>query len=219
MDAGPGQERGARSKASGAWAAVVASGLAGLLALGFVTAKVGNAYPVSSDDATGVLEAASILEGNLLLRGWTVSNVSFVTTDLPFYVAGVAIRGLDPSLLREVPSAVYATLVGFAVVLAASGSRAAGTGGGHGGGAPGAAGRGVGRVRHQGIYACRYFDRTVRGATRAGRCCRTKGLHGEARTFHSVGRTDPLFGHLHAGHRGGRGPGRLLDRSAATRNV
>jgi len=126
MDAGPGQERGARSKASGAWAAVVASGLAGLLALGFVTAKVGNAYPVSSDDATGVLEAASILEGNLLLRGWTVSNVSFVTTDLPFYVAGVAIRGLDPSLLREVPSAVYATLVGFAVVLAASGSRAAG---------------------------------------------------------------------------------------------
>src|SRR5271157_402551 len=126
MDAGPGQERGARSKASGAWAAVVASGLAGLLALGFVTAKVGNAYPVSSDDATGVLQAASILEGNLLLRGWTVSNVSFVTTDLPFYVAGVAIRGLDPSLLREVPSAVYATLVGFAVVLAASGSRAAG---------------------------------------------------------------------------------------------
>src|SRR5271157_5493347 len=119
-------DRGAISKGSAARAAVVLAGLAGLLALGFVTAKVANAYPVSSDDATGVLEAASILEGNPLLRGWTVSNVSFVTTDLPFYVAGVAIRGLDPSLLREVPSAVYATLVGFAVVLAASGSRAAG---------------------------------------------------------------------------------------------
>lgn len=126
MGAGPGQKCGTGSKASGAWAAVVALGLAGLLALGFVTARVGNAYPVSSDDATGVLEAASILQGNLLLKGWTVSNVSFLTTDLPFYVAGVAIRGLDPSLLREVPSAVYVTAVGFAVVLAASGSRSAG---------------------------------------------------------------------------------------------
>ncbi len=126
MGAVPAKERGAGSKPTDARAAVLVLGLAGLLALGFVTARVANAYPVSSDDATGVLEAASVLQGNLLLRGWTVSNVSFVTTDLPFYVAGVAIRGLDPALLREVPAAVYVTAVGFAVVLAASGSRSAG---------------------------------------------------------------------------------------------
>ncbi len=122
----PENERGARSKPAVARAAALVLGLTGLLALGWVTAKVARAYPVSSDDATGVLEAASVLEGNVLLSGWTVSNVSFVTTDLPFDVAGVAIRGLDPSLLRDVPSAVYVTAVGFAMVLAASGSRAAG---------------------------------------------------------------------------------------------
>ncbi len=74
--------------------------VAGLFALGVLTARVARVYPVSSDDATGVLEAASVLRGNPLLTGWTVSNVSFVMTDLPFYVVGVAIRGLKPSLLR-----------------------------------------------------------------------------------------------------------------------
>ena len=59
------------------------------------------------------------LGGNLLLKGWTVSNISFVTTDLPFYVVGVAIKGLNPSLLRDIPSAVYAVAVGTAVLLAA----------------------------------------------------------------------------------------------------
>jgi len=126
MGAVPEKELGAGSKPTVARSAVLGLGLAGLLALGFVTARVANAYPVSSDDATGVLEAASVLEGNLLLRGWTVSNVSFVTTDLPFYLAGVAIRGLDHSLLRDVPSAVYVTAVGIAIFLAASGSRCAG---------------------------------------------------------------------------------------------
>ncbi len=120
----PEKKRGARSKPTVARAAVLVLGLTGLLVLGWVTARVARVYPVSSDDATGVLEAASVLEGNPLLSGWTVSNVSFVTTDLPFYVAGVAVRGLDPSLLRDVPSAVYVTAFGFAIILAVSGSRA-----------------------------------------------------------------------------------------------
>src|SRR4051812_21137490 len=100
--------------------------LAALIALFFLISRVARSYPVSSDDATGMLEASSVLQGNLLLRGWTVSNVSFATTDLPYYVAGVAVRGLDPALLRDVPSAVYAVAVGFAAVLAAARSRSAG---------------------------------------------------------------------------------------------
>jgi hypothetical protein len=104
----------------------VALGAVGIIALGALTYGVAKAYPVSSDDATGVLEAVSVLQGNSLLGGWMVSNISFVTTDLPFYVIGVAIRGLDPSLLRGVPSAVYAVAVGMAVVLAASGVRSRG---------------------------------------------------------------------------------------------
>lgn len=106
--------------------AAVMLGLAGALSLWLITSRVAKVYPVSSDDATGLLEASSVLAGNPLLRGWTVSNVSFVTTDLPFYVAGVAARGLDPSLLRDVPSAVYVAAVVVAAILAASRSLSAG---------------------------------------------------------------------------------------------
>ena len=101
----------------------VVMGLAGLVLIGALTARVALVYPVSSDDATGILEAASVLRGNVLLQGWTVSNISFVMTDLPFYVAGVAIRGIHPSLLRDVPSAVYAIAVAMAAILAASAGR------------------------------------------------------------------------------------------------
>ena len=63
-----------------------------LTALPVLTARVARVYPVSSDDATGVLEAAAVLRGNVLLRGWTLSSASFALTDLPFYVAGMALR-------------------------------------------------------------------------------------------------------------------------------
>ena len=68
--------------------------LIGLGAITIFTPRVARVYPVSSDDATGVLEADAVLRGNVLLRGWTLSNVSFTTTDLPFYIAGVAIYGI-----------------------------------------------------------------------------------------------------------------------------
>ena len=92
--------------------------LIGLCAIAVFTPRVARVYPVSSDDATGVLEAEAVLRGNVLLRGWTLSNVSFVTTDLPFYVAGVAIAGMRPSLLRDVPVAVYIAAVAVGAALA-----------------------------------------------------------------------------------------------------
>ena len=109
------KQRGAH--ALGVLAGIVV-GLIGLGAIIVLTPRVARVYPVSSDDATGVLEAASVLRGNVLLRGWTLSNVSFTTTDLPFYVAGVAINGMRPSLLRDVPVAVYVAAVALGAVLA-----------------------------------------------------------------------------------------------------
>ncbi len=92
--------------------------LIGLSAIAALTPRVARVYPVSSDDATGVLEADAILHGNVLLHGWTLSKVSFVTTDLPFYVAAVAIGGMKPSLLRDVPVAIYIAAVALGAVLA-----------------------------------------------------------------------------------------------------
>jgi hypothetical protein len=112
IEAGP--RRGARARTLAT--ALVAA--AGLVALAALASRVARVYPVSSDDATGVLEAVAVLQGNVLLRGWELSSASFAVIDLPFYVAGVALRGQRPSLLRDVPVAIYAAAVVAAAVLA-----------------------------------------------------------------------------------------------------
>ncbi len=93
----------------------------GLFLLASLYGRLGRTFTVNSDDATGVLEAEAFLQGNYLLHGWTVSNVSFYTTDLPFYIIGVFFRGVRPSLLRDVPAAIYTLTVGLAVWLAGRG--------------------------------------------------------------------------------------------------
>jgi hypothetical protein len=107
----------ARATCLGRIAAIVVA-VIGLCAIAALTPRVARVYPVSSDDATGVLEADAVLRGNVLLRGWTLSKVSFVTTDLPFYVAGVAAIGMTPSLLRDVPIAIYIAAVAVGAALA-----------------------------------------------------------------------------------------------------
>jgi hypothetical protein len=106
-----------RATCLGRIAAIVVAAI-GLSAIAAFTPRVARVYPVSSDDATGVLEADAVLRGNVLLRGWTLSKVSFVTTDLPFYVAGVATFGSKPSLLRDVPIAIYIAAVAVGAALA-----------------------------------------------------------------------------------------------------
>jgi hypothetical protein len=104
----------------------VTVGVALAAALATVTSRVARVYPVSSDDATGILEAKAVLQGNVLLRGWTLSNASFATTDLPFYIVAVALRGMRPSLLRDVPVMVYVAMVAAALALGRGRRRASG---------------------------------------------------------------------------------------------
>jgi hypothetical protein len=49
--------------------------------------RLSRTQPVVSDGASNALQAWDMLHGNWLLRGWTVSDVSFYTTELPEYVA------------------------------------------------------------------------------------------------------------------------------------
>ncbi len=51
--------------------------------------------PLNSDHANQVLQAADILSGNILLKGWNLTGVSFYLSELPFYVLGTAITGID----------------------------------------------------------------------------------------------------------------------------
>ncbi|CAB1127862.1 membrane protein of unknown function [Candidatus Hydrogenisulfobacillus filiaventi] len=81
-----------------------------------------------SGSATPVLEAASILQhGNGLLRGWFVSSDAYLFTDLPFYVAGVALGGVSAPVAHAVTWVVtVVNLAGFWVLMRrAAGARAA----------------------------------------------------------------------------------------------
>lgn len=50
---------------------------------------------LNSDHASQVLEAADILGGNVFLKGWNLTGVSFYFSELPFYVLGTLIAGVD----------------------------------------------------------------------------------------------------------------------------
>jgi hypothetical protein len=52
---------------------------------------------VPSDGASISLQAWDILHGNWLLRGWSLTDVSFYTTELPEYVLVEIFRGLGPA--------------------------------------------------------------------------------------------------------------------------
>ncbi len=95
--------------------------LAAVLVLAALYLKVAWSTPVNSDHASIILEAEAALHGNPLLRGWTLTNVGFYTTELPWYVLGLALRRPMPSLLHEVPALVYALLTVCAAGLAGRG--------------------------------------------------------------------------------------------------
>ena len=50
--------------------------------------------PINSDGACMLLEAQDILSGNVLLSDWHLTGVSFLTTDLPWFVLAVSLFGV-----------------------------------------------------------------------------------------------------------------------------
>jgi hypothetical protein len=73
---------------------------------------------VESDGASNALQAWDMLHGNLLLRGWTVTDVSFYTTELPEWMLVEAVRGLSADVLHVAAALTYALMVPFAALLA-----------------------------------------------------------------------------------------------------
>jgi len=75
-------------------------------------------FPVGSDGASNALEAWALLHGNWLLRGWTLTDVSFYTTELPEYAAVELARGLNPGVVHTAAAVTYTLLVLVAGALA-----------------------------------------------------------------------------------------------------
>ena len=59
-----------------------------------------------------------MLHGNPLLRGWTLTDVSFYTTELPEYIAVELIRGLGPSVVHVSAAFTYTLLTLLAGLVA-----------------------------------------------------------------------------------------------------
>ncbi len=76
------------------------------------------AVPVNADGASNALQAWDMLHGNPLLRGWTLSDVSFYTTELPQYALVELARGLTPDVVHVAAAMTYTLLVLLAAALA-----------------------------------------------------------------------------------------------------
>jgi hypothetical protein len=74
--------------------------------------------PVMSDTASNALQAWDMLHGNLLLRGWTLTDISFYTTELPEYMLTELVRGLGASAAHVAAALTYTLVVIGAAVLA-----------------------------------------------------------------------------------------------------
>src|SRR5215469_7796926 len=56
--------------------------------------RLSRTYPENSDEANILLMADDMLHGNILLHGWSVSDVPFISTELPQMAVLVGIFGL-----------------------------------------------------------------------------------------------------------------------------
>jgi hypothetical protein len=116
-DGGPRRER--------AWWIAVTAGAAAVLL--FCYLRIAGTVPVLSDGAANALQAQDMLHGNLLLHGWWVTDVSFLTTELPQYALVIAVAGLRPEVVHICAAITYTLLVVLAAYVArgrASGAEA-----------------------------------------------------------------------------------------------
>jgi len=82
--------------------------------------RLSRTYADSSDGADQALQAWDMLHGNWLLRGWTVGDVSYYTTEIPQYALIELFHGLGPGVVHIAGAMTY-TLLLIAVGLLARG--------------------------------------------------------------------------------------------------
>src|SRR5215467_1873944 len=88
------------------------------VALFFCYLRVSGTQKVTSDGATIALQAWDMLHGNLLLHGWTLTDVSFWATELPEYMLVELVRGLGASDVHVAAALSYTLLVVLAALVA-----------------------------------------------------------------------------------------------------
>jgi hypothetical protein len=83
-----------------------------------VNLRLARTRAVNSDGASNALQAWDMLHGNLLLHGWTLSDVSFYTTELPQYMLVELLRGLNADVVPVAAAVTYTLATLLAALLA-----------------------------------------------------------------------------------------------------
>jgi hypothetical protein len=92
------------------------------IVLFFCYLRISGTQAVTSDGASMALQAWDMLHhGNWLLKGWSLTDVSFYTTELPEYILVDALRGLGPADVHTAAAITYTLLVVLAGLLAKGG--------------------------------------------------------------------------------------------------
>jgi hypothetical protein len=90
----------------------------GGVVLFFAYLRLARLMPTRSDGASQALQAWAMLHGNVLLHGWSLSDVSFYTTELPEYMLIELVKGLRPDVVHIAAALTYTLLVLLAALLA-----------------------------------------------------------------------------------------------------
>ena len=100
------------------WLAAAAC-LAAVLLLFLAYAAQARTMAATSESSAQALQAWDMLHGNVLLRGWTLSDVTFYTTEIPEYMLVELVRGLTGDVVHVAAALTYTTLLVLAGLLAA----------------------------------------------------------------------------------------------------
>ncbi len=92
--------------------------LLSLVALFTAYFRLSSTYPENSDEANILLMASDMAHGNLDLSGWNVSDVPFITTELPEIALLVRLFGLHLNTAHIAAALTYTVVVATAMLLA-----------------------------------------------------------------------------------------------------
>ena len=112
------ESRGPAGRAS---ARRLLAGVAAVLAVALLFVaylQVSRTYPENSDESNDLLMAWDMLHGNVLLHGWYLSDVSFITTEVPQYLMLERFLGLHTDTAHIAAAMTYTLVVVLAVLLA-----------------------------------------------------------------------------------------------------
>src|SRR5260370_28616080 len=98
--------------------AVTAEWVLGAIAAFACYLRLSRTRAVNSDGAGQALQAWDMLHGNLLLRGWSLGDVSYYTTELPQYMLVELARGLSQDVVHVAAAMTYTLAVLLAALLA-----------------------------------------------------------------------------------------------------